>query len=95
MKVLDLREMKNAGDRLISALSLVIIILLFYFFFFCAVLLCYFAATMYIYLGQKSAANFCHKQFVPSCFDPVLVAFDDTLFYSYLAKISSPESTEP
>ena len=32
MKVLDLREMKNAGDRLISALSLVIIILVFYFF---------------------------------------------------------------
>ena len=37
MKVLDLREMKNAGDRLISALSLVIIILLL-FFFFCVVL---------------------------------------------------------
>ena len=53
MKVLDLREMKNAGDRLISALSLVIIILVFYFFLLHGTL-CYFAAnTMYIYWGRS------------------------------------------
>ena len=71
MKVLDLREMKNAGDRLISALSLVIIILLFYFFLLHGTL-CYFAAnTMCIYWRQKSATNFCHAHFTPSGFGPV------------------------
>jgi len=49
MKVLDLREMKNAGDRLISALSLVIIILLF-FFLLCGtlVLLCRYHVYLFV-----------------------------------------------
>ena len=56
MKVLDLREMKNAGDRLISALSLVIIILVFYFFFFCTVLCATLLLIPCIFIG----AEVCH-----------------------------------
>jgi hypothetical protein len=68
MKVFDLREMKNAGDRLITALPLVIIILLFFFVFFtilCAILL----LIPCIFFWARSLPLTTHV--VLSCFGPV------------------------